>query len=166
MPTSPAIQSTKLAPPRVPQRTVHRARLHDRIDAAPDAGLVAVTGAPGAGKTALLAEWAEACGDPVAWCSLDETDNDPAVFWEAVGEAVEGALGDGRPHDPRDERIGAGAAVDRVIDAVGASQRDRRLWLVLDDLHEIEDETILAELGRLVRRMPAAIANNENMPTV
>jgi LuxR family maltose regulon positive regulatory protein len=46
----------KFAVPRVPNATVRRDDLVDRLDAA-DCPLTLVVAAPGSGKTALLAQW-------------------------------------------------------------------------------------------------------------
>ncbi len=40
------------------------------------------------GKTTLLAQWVAQCGQPGAWLSLDEGDNDPARFWAYVVSAL------------------------------------------------------------------------------
>ena len=156
MPSS-GVLTTKLAPPRSAGGAVRRARLHARLDALPAAGLAVVTGAPGAGKTSLLADWAATCPDAVAWVSIDVDDNDAAQLWSAVHTSVAAALTD--PISPADSTapIGPGARADAVLRLVEDRIGERRLWLVLDDLHHIHDRTVLDQLGRLVRRQPAGM---------
>lgn len=148
--TPPATPSTKLAPPRVARHSVHRRRLVDLVSGAPDTGMVLVTAPPGAGKTSLLADWAEQTDDAVAWVTLDASDNDPGAFWDAVRESVAAALEvEDRPRPTR-RRTPADTVLAMVADHGG----ERGLWLVLDDFHAVTDERILDEVGRLVRRQP------------
>jgi LuxR family maltose regulon positive regulatory protein len=54
-------------------------------------GLVLVCAPAGFGKTALLADWAQAGGRPVAWLGLDAGDNDPTRFWRYAVAALDRA---------------------------------------------------------------------------
>jgi len=42
--------------------------------------LTIISASAGFGKTTLVSEWVASCGQPVAWLSLDEGDNDPTRF--------------------------------------------------------------------------------------
>jgi LuxR family maltose regulon positive regulatory protein len=85
------VARTKFRVPRVPTATVPREALVDRLSSAVDCPLSLVVAAPGSGKTALLAQWADALDGPVAWMSCDRTDADARTFWNnlatIVGEA-------------------------------------------------------------------------------
>ena len=71
---------TKLYLPKWSADLVSRSRLIDRIH--PKRKLTLVSAPAGFGKTTLLAEWvASVPTRPVAWVSLDQSDNDPAVCW-------------------------------------------------------------------------------------
>lgn len=71
---------TKLYLPKWSTDLVARPRLIDRIH--PKRKLTLVSAPAGFGKTTLLAEWVAAVPTrPIAWVSLDQSDNDPAVYW-------------------------------------------------------------------------------------
>ena len=82
------VARAKFSVPRLPNATIRRESLADRLDAATDCPLTLVVGAPGSGKTAVLVQWAERLDDPVAWMSCDVTDADPNCFWNNVATAV------------------------------------------------------------------------------
>lgn len=87
---------TKLYRPKWSTDLVSRQRLVNRID--PQRKLTLVSAPAGFGKTTLLAEWVAAIpARPVAWVSLDRSDNDPAVFWTYLITAlhnIQPGLGD------------------------------------------------------------------------
>ena len=81
--TSPLLE-TKLYVPRWRPGRVSRPRLVERLDKAIQRELTIVSAPAGSGKTTLLAEWlaATSAGQRAAgWVSLDQSDNDPALFW-------------------------------------------------------------------------------------
>src|SRR2546423_14766483 len=74
---------TKLHVPRWRRGLVARPRLSERLSRGAESALTLVSAPAGFGKTTLLAEWlAVAAADErsVAWLSLDQRDNDPALF--------------------------------------------------------------------------------------
>jgi ATP/maltotriose-dependent transcriptional regulator MalT len=80
---SPLLE-TKLYIPRWRSGLVPRARLIERLDSGFERKLTIVSAPAGSGKTTVLSEWLAA--DPVgerqaAWVSLDQSDNDPSLFW-------------------------------------------------------------------------------------
>src|ERR1700744_3417548 len=83
LPPSPAddVLPSKTLPPLCQEWVIKRARIDERIAAAP---LPVVTGPPGAGKTAAVASWAAGTDGPVAWVTLDRYDSEWDVFWAAV----------------------------------------------------------------------------------
>jgi len=75
---------TKLRVPRLRRALVARPRLSERLSRGAELALTLVSAPAGFGKTTLLTEWladASADGWSAAWLSLDQRDNDPAVFW-------------------------------------------------------------------------------------
>src|SRR5207247_10497423 len=80
---------TKLHPPRPRPDFLPRPRLAERLDEALGRGLVLVCAPAGYGKTSLLASWARHSQQPVAWLSLDASDNDPARFWRHAVAALD-----------------------------------------------------------------------------
>ena len=72
---SPRFPRSKFHAPSGPSRLVRRSRLLDALDRGRQARLTLVMGSPGAGKTALLADWLAAHPErPTAWLSCDPAD--------------------------------------------------------------------------------------------
>jgi LuxR family maltose regulon positive regulatory protein len=153
---TPLLRSKTRVPDRRPGR-VDRARLLDRLERATATRLTVVSAPAGYGKTTLLTEWlaARPAGEPVAWLALDPADDDPALLWAyllaAVDAAVPGvsgaagaALAAGEPHDA--------VAATLLNDLDGL---DRDLIVVLDDVHVLTSEAVLAGLRLLVEHLPA-----------
>ena len=86
----------KTAAPLLPPGTVTRARLLGRLDEHGAGPLSVVVAPAGWGKTTLLAEWARRTSerDPVAWLTLDESDDEPNRFWTYVVTALRAAAPD------------------------------------------------------------------------
>jgi hypothetical protein len=79
--SGPVLVGTKLRPLTVRDQVVPRERLMERLRGGSGLGLSLVACPPGYGETTLLAAWheVEAARKPVAWLTLDEDDNNPAV---------------------------------------------------------------------------------------
>ena len=85
---------TKLHVPRWRRSLVARPRLSERLSRGAESALTLVSAPAGFGKTTLLAEWLAAApfdGRSVAWLSLDQRDNDPALFWTYLVAALKTA---------------------------------------------------------------------------
>src|SRR3982074_789982 len=75
---------TKLFVPRARPGLVPRPRLIERLNRGAAGKLTLISAPAGFGKTMLLAEWlanAEAGRGPAAWVALDQSDNEPTLFW-------------------------------------------------------------------------------------
>jgi LuxR family maltose regulon positive regulatory protein len=134
-------------------RFVSRPRLFERL-AAPTR--VTVVSAPaGSGKTVLLRSWIGHAGltGCAAWVSVGRGGGDPQAFWLSVLAAL--------------RRTGAGSALVQpltaapALDGWGIVERlladlaplGERLWLVVDDVHELGPEA-LGQLELLIMRAP------------
>jgi LuxR family maltose regulon positive regulatory protein len=86
--------ATKLHPPARREQTIPRDRLVERLHHRPGIKLTVVAAPAGSGKTTLLGEWRELAMEtkPVAWLSVDKSDNDPVVLWSYVLAALREAL--------------------------------------------------------------------------
>jgi LuxR family maltose regulon positive regulatory protein len=132
---------------------VSRPRLFDRL-AAP--ARVSVVSAPaGSGKTVLLRSWIGDTGltDCAAWVSVGRSEGDPQAFWLSVLDAL--------------RRTGAGSTLVQpltaapTLDGWGIVERlladlaplAQRLWLVVDDVHELGADA-LGQLELLIMRAP------------
>ena len=146
----------KLRPPDAAARD-HRARRGSSTRSWTSAGprVVAVIAPPGYGKTTLLAQWAAREPRPVAWLTLDDLDNDPAVLLSYLATAFD-RIG------PIDDAIrsGLGAPRQRILAiAVPRLASELHRWerpavLVLDDAHRLVDRTALDALAALLDHLP------------
>jgi ATP/maltotriose-dependent transcriptional regulator MalT len=87
---------TKLYIPRARAELVPRPHLIVRLNEGLSRNLTLIAAPAGYGKTMLLSSWATGCGRPVAWLSLDESDNEPTRFLAyliAAAQTIQADLG-------------------------------------------------------------------------
>jgi LuxR family maltose regulon positive regulatory protein len=139
------------APPRLPGGLVWRARLAKILDEGVRHTATLVSAGPGWGKTALVASWAAArsISGPVAWLTLDAQHNDPHAFWCDLLLAMHtaGAVPSGAPLPG----VNADEAGYRHAFMTAVSNTAVPVVVVLDDLHEVTDDKVLAELAAAMR---------------
>ena len=153
--------TTKLHVPRPRPDFVARPRLTARLDQGLARTLTLVCAPAGFGKTSLLAAWAGAGRQPVAWLSLDEGDNDPARFWRHVAAALDRA----RPglSDRVGPLLGSPAprsfegVVTALINELAAENEHRQALLVLDDYHLIRSEPVHTAVDYLLGHRPPGL---------
>src|SRR6266496_1026318 len=148
--------ATKLHVPRPRPGFVPRPRLAGALDEGLARGLALVCAPAGAGKTALLADWAQHSRRPVAWLSLDPGDNDPARFWRHTVAALDRARPGtadrvapllGPPAPPSFEGL-----VTTVVNEL--TTKPDEAVLVLDDYHLIDAQPVHASLAFLLEHRP------------
>ncbi len=149
---------TKLYLPKWSADRVSRPRLIDRIH--PQRKLTLISAPAGFGKTTLLAEWVAAIPTrPVAWVSLDQSDNDPAVFWTYLIAALQNiypSLGERSlsllqsPQPPPIESV-----LMTLLNELTAVEAD--IVLILDDYHVIETQAIHDGIGFLLSYLPPQV---------
>lgn len=150
--------STKLARPRLPPGFVARPHVDALLDAGTRGPLTLVSAGAGWGKTLTTAAWAAGSPEagPVAWVSLDPTDNQPRAFWTCVigGVRASGAVGPENPLAGLVPGLGTEAETLRRLVA-GLAQLPGPVVLVLDDFDLIDDPAVMEGLGALLRaRVP------------
>ena len=154
------MQVLKTQPPVMPPGLVERRLLTDRLTAGAAGPVTLVCAGPGAGKTLTVASWtvSAATTGPVAWLSLDQTDNDLRTFWSDVIVAV--LASGGVPEKGRLQIITPaaefGAAEAREVGA-RLAEMPAPVVLVLDDFHEISSHEVLETFGWLVDHLPPAL---------
>ena len=133
------LMATKMYVPKLRPGLVARPRLLERMLAGSAARVTLVSAPPGFGKTTLLAEWvhsADAGVRCVAWVSLDESDNDPALFWSYVFAALEAVV---PVVSPTGRELAASGQVptEQLVTALvnELAEAPDDVWLVLDDVH-------------------------------
>jgi LuxR family maltose regulon positive regulatory protein len=144
------------APPPIKGGVVSRRTLFGRLAEAER--VVQISASAGSGKTVLVRSWiAEAALDPQAgWVPADSRERDPRRFWILVADALRGtAAGSAlvRPLTAAPDLDGW-AVVERLLTDL-APLADR-LWLVIDDAHDLGPE-VLAQLELLVLRAPPVL---------
>jgi LuxR family maltose regulon positive regulatory protein len=149
--------ASKLTPPRTSLRQVSRPRLLDLLDAGTRQLLTLVSAPAGAGKTTLLGSWSSSRqpAAPMAWLSLDAGDNDSARFWSYTLATL--CQSDAVPADSALRGLSAQRGSDeRLLPQLvgGLAELPTPVVLVLDDLHEITDATVLHGLEFLLRHAP------------
>jgi LuxR family maltose regulon positive regulatory protein len=152
-----SLLKTKLYAPSPPPRMVRRPRLVARLNDGLQCKLTLISAPAGFGKTVLLSEWIANIDQPVAWLSLDDNDNDPALFGAYLiaalqtkeanfGKAAMAAL-----HSPS-YAPPIGSILTAVINEL--YEKDIEVALVFDDYHEIANQVIHNAVSFLIDHMP------------
>jgi LuxR family maltose regulon positive regulatory protein len=149
--------ATKLDVPRVRPDLVERSHLVEWVNAGLDRKLTLICAPAGFGKSTLLGEWAANYGRPVAWLSLEESDNDSTRFLaylvaalqrieETVGHNLLNALQSTQPPSTED-------LLTTLVNQIGAMSAS--VVLVLDDYHLITIQPIHQAIAFLLDHLPA-----------
>src|SRR3984885_13645025 len=133
---------------------VPRPGLFERLWAA---ARVTVLSAPaGSGKTVLVRSWIGQRGlaDRAAWVSVGRGEQDPQRFWLSVLGALRTTVaGSGLVRElTAAPDLDGWAVVERLLKDL--TPLADRLWLVIDDMHELRSAEALAQLELLVMRAP------------
>jgi LuxR family maltose regulon positive regulatory protein len=152
---------TKLQVPRRRRDLVARPRLSERLSRGAESALTLVSAPAGFGKTTLLADWLATTatkGRSAAWLSLDQRDNDPALFWTylvaALKTAAPGVGADAlsllqSPQPPIEP------VVATLLNDLSAISND--VVLVLDDYHLIDAREVQDGMAFLLEYLPPQI---------
>jgi LuxR family maltose regulon positive regulatory protein len=121
------------------------------------AGRVVQVSAPaGSGKTFLLRSWiaAEGLGGHTAWVSVGREEHDPQAFWLSVLDSLRrtGAGSERVRELTAAPGLDGAAVVERLLEDLGSLEDP--VWLVIDDLHELQSPEAVGQLGRLVEGAP------------
>lgn len=152
---------SKIVCPLVDDAAVRREAVSGKLDGAARASVTTVVAPAGFGKTSAVAAWAAAQALPVAWCSLDEDDADPARFWYAVACALSSVPGlNLDPSDMADvpwaDPAEARACITDLV--LRLAQESEGAFLVLEDMHHIDDAPLVNETAAyFLRHLPPYI---------
>jgi len=118
-----------------------------------------VSAPPGSGKTVLLRSWVSASGlaARAAWVPVGRDERDPQRWWLSVLDALrQTAAGQAlvRPLTAAPDLDGW-AIVERLLKDLAPLRE--RLWLIVDDLHELGSEQARRQLELLLMRAPAEL---------
>ena len=156
--------------PPVPEDLVPRQRLNTLLNRIPHRPLTLVSAPAGYGKSTSVAAWLVECDLHRAWLSLDEADNDPALFMIYVLAAIRRAV------PSFGVELGAALEASRII--IGAkfaesifSELDRLgedVVLVIEDGHLIRNDEVLGVLRELMRhphpRLHLVVISRHDVP--
>src|ERR1700733_14961193 len=133
---------------------VSRPDLTRRLGAS--ARVTVVSAQPGSGKSVLLRSWIGEAGlmDSAGWVSVERDDRDPQRFWLSVLGALRRTSAGSRlvREVTAAPDLDGWAVVERLLKDVVPLQD--RLWLVLDDVHELGSAEALRQLELLLMRAP------------
>jgi len=136
---------TKLHIPPAGNNVVHRSELFEKLNSGLSRKLILVSAPAGYGKTTLISDWISQNIIPAAWLSLNNGDNDPAVFLSYIISGIQSIHQDfgqsalrllNSPNSPSVESI-ASLLINEVL------KINQNILLVLDDFHLINSSKVL-----------------------
>ncbi len=149
--------SSKTTVPRAMAEAVERERLYKLLRNNQAKKITVVQAPAGYGKTTLLSQWFSYSTEPVAWISLNTSDNDPIRFWKYVIHTTSNITQSNmyntlssllQSQDP--------STLEFLIDSFlyEMSQFKHRICIVLEDYHLIENDVIHQMLVQLIENLP------------
>ena len=153
-----SVLRSKLRPPRLGAGRLIRPRLFALLDRGLAAQFTLISAPAGYGKTTLLAQWVQCQDMPTVWLSLEEGDDDPGFFLQALILALKTISPDccqglqsllARVELPPAELLAQqfGNDLEDVDEFI----------LVLDDCHNLKDPRILEIFRSLIYQPPRSL---------
>ena len=157
-PMSISILATKLYVPPLPPKVVVRSRLIEQLNEGLSTGhkLTLISAPAGFGKSTLVSEWIAGRDQPVAWLSLDESDNDPArflIYLISALQTISPKLGTGLLDVLQSPQI---PPIDSILTALlnEITTIPHDFLLVLDDYHLTDAKSVDDALTFLIEHLP------------
>ncbi len=150
---------TKLHIPSSGQNIVHRTALFEKLNSGLERKLILVSAPAGFGKTTVVSDWIDQKKIPTVWFSIDNGDNDPAVFLGYIISGIQNIHADfGRsalqllnsPDSPSFEST-TSLLINEILDI------KHNFLLVLDDFHLIKSNEVLRIVSYLLDHIPGNI---------
>lgn len=148
---------TKYSLPPLRTKLVSRAPTLQKLDLANTLPLSLVIAAAGFGKSTLVRAWCAGREPQCAWLTLDDEDNDPARFWAYLAAALERVHPDLSPLIDSVQATPNPAPQTIVAALINALQNRDDTWLVLDDYHLIENQSLHTALEFWIDHLPANV---------
>ncbi|GIO13496.1 hypothetical protein J19TS2_30510 [Cohnella xylanilytica] len=152
------ILQTKIRPPLPRDNGIARDRLARRLTEALNGRLTLVCAPAGFGKTTLLSQWARQSPAPVAWFSIDETDDDLMKFWRTFVRSVAPFVSPALPERLEPLLLAyPNATIRSILDILLSELEEKapdRLAIVLDDYHSLTDASIHDSLAYAIDHLP------------
>ncbi len=152
-PLDPLLEA-KFLVPRRHGGTLRRARLLRLLRTAADLPVISIVAPPGYGKSSLLAQWATFNPRPVAWLTVDDSDNDPVVFLTDLAYAIDRreALGKDLFSAIAADTVSHRTVVGRLLAAMARPRE--RITIAIDDAQRITSRGCLDILAELIEHVP------------
>ncbi|MEP7137188.1 MAG: hypothetical protein ABI904_19855, partial [Chloroflexota bacterium] len=154
-----SVLATKLYIPPLPPKVVARPRLIKQLTEGLLMGrkLALISAPAGFGKSTLISEWIVNSGQPVAWLSLDENDNDPArflIYLISALQTISPNLGAGILGELQSPQT---SPIDSILTALlnEITVISDEFILVLDDYHLTDSKSVDDALTFLIDHLPA-----------
>jgi LuxR family maltose regulon positive regulatory protein len=150
---------TKISPPQIPGKFVHRHRLTGRINQGVEGPLTLLAAPAGFGKTHLLVEWVHETDLPIAWLTVDSDDNDLSRFFRYfIGalQTVEPGLGE-EALEFIQFTGGSKMEVGLTLLINELSFLPKKRALVLDDFHLLENPAALQGVSFFLKYLPSSL---------
>jgi LuxR family transcriptional regulator, maltose regulon positive regulatory protein len=150
---------TKLHIPAVGNSIIHRSELFENLNSGLSRKLILVSAPPGFGKTTVVSDWISQNRIPAAWISLDNGDNDPAVFLSYVISGIQSVhkeFGESAikllnsPNSPSCESI-ASVLINEILNI------NQNFLLVFDDFHLINNGEVQKLVTYLIGHIPGNV---------
>ncbi|HEY2563462.1 MAG TPA: LuxR C-terminal-related transcriptional regulator [Acidimicrobiales bacterium] len=141
-----------------PVHAVDRPVLRHRLDQALSQPLALIVAPAGAGKSVLLAQWATSRPDlHYIWLHVDSRDDDPVHFSQRLLQGISAVRPDFADLRPLVALHGGGLGTP-LLEELGAQMAHLPdVVIVIDDLHQISNATLLADLCRLAEVLPGNV---------
>ncbi len=151
--------ATKFFIPSSSHALIPRPRLIELLDMSLECPLTLVSAPPGFGKTTLLSTWVRSLPPErarIAWVSLDEGDNEPALFWMYVLTALDsqqpGLCTQLVTYLQTQQAPPLHSVLQALINRL--AEQSEQMLLILDDYHFVTEEAIHTSLTYLVEHLP------------
>jgi len=150
--------TTKLYIPPARENIIERSRLAKKLLTGMDrpGSFALLSGTAGFGKTTLLSEFVALYGQPLAWVSLDEGDNDFSQFWTYLIKACQ-TIRDGAGEAALELLNTQQPLSDETVPTIfinDITTHSKPVVLVLDDYHEIQASAIHNSVLFLLDHLP------------
>ena len=154
-PEGPRVLATKLYPPRMRAEALPRPRLIAALNSGLERKMTLITGQAGYGKSTLALQWLAQADRPVAWVSLDESDDEPMSFFLHLVAALQ-RIEAGFAQETRMLLEGPTVATQTIVRTLinDLAPATRPFALILDDFHHIKSPSVLEGLVALLRNLP------------
>ena len=135
-------------------RVIVRSGLFHQLETAPR--VTQVSAPAGSGKTVLVRSWISesGIGDRVAWMAVDGRDQDPRHFWLSAVAALRGTTHGAALVQPLTAApdLDGWEIVERLLRDL--APLGDRLWMVIDDVHDLKSVEVTRQLQLLIMRAP------------